>query len=125
MTPETVYLDADGCTVTSARIVINGQTFATRNVGSVRVEDLRMPTWSIALAAVGGFFLVSGIKSDAWGVIIFGAILAAWGAKRANDGRGQRIMMMAGAGEVAAIASTDKALIDRIHSAIAQAISAR
>lgn len=125
MSEEHIYLETEGCTVTSARIVIDGQTFATRNVGSVRVDNLTIPTWAVLLAAVGAAFMYSGLKSGSWAVITVGAVLVTWGAKRINDGRGQRLMMMAGAGEVAALTSRDKAKISQIHTAIAQAISSR
>lgn len=37
---EITYMNAPGATVTSTRIAIGAQTFATRNVGSVAIQAL-------------------------------------------------------------------------------------
>jgi hypothetical protein len=122
---EQTYLDIPGCTVTSARIVIDGQTYATRNVGSVRVEELSTSKMAVAMALIGAAIAVSSLPAGAYGTTVIGVLLAAGGIKVARDSSGQRIMIMAGAGEAAALKSRDKALIAQIHAAIVQAISVR
>ncbi len=76
---ETTYLDVPGATVTSSRIVIGEHTFATRNVGSVRVQEVDKPKWPIYIGLIGGAMLISSISGgfSASGVMGFVMVAAA------------------------------------------------
>lgn len=56
---EITYLNAPGATVTSTRIAIGAQTFATRNVGSVAIETAKKPSWPLWVGIIGAFMVVS------------------------------------------------------------------
>lgn len=117
---ETIYLQAPAVTVTSARIAVNGQTFATRNVGSVKMQDVRRPVWPFLVLLVGLAMLVN---SDAW---VYGAIVAIAGAVAVwkNPAR-RRLVLLTGGGEVSAYESADTKFVNALHNAIVNAISAR
>lgn len=117
---EQTFLQDQTATVTSSRIVINGQTFATRNVGSVSMrtkEPSRLG--SILLGVIAGGCAVGGAVGGALAFAI-GAVIW-WMANNAE----YTLVMMAGGGEVAALKSKDHAVISKLHDAVAQAIAVR
>lgn len=116
---EVTYLQAAGTLVTSSRIEIDGQTFAVRNVGSVKVQH-KPRKW------IGGAFVVLlgiGTLMSAVPVGLAFLALGAWllynGAPRAE------LVLVAGGGEVTAVSSRDAARVEALRAAVAQAISAR
>lgn len=118
---EVTYLQAGDVSVTSARIQIGSQTFATRNVGSVRIDHKGRAFWPLLLVMLG-VFLMFGAESRVFGFLLAAIVLALWwwGSKPKAT-----LVLLAGGGEVKALTSTDKAAIDQLHAAVVQAISAR
>lgn len=116
---EIEYFRGNGTLVTSTRIEINGQTFAVRNVGSVKVTAPGEPLLA-ALILIGCF--IAALFTGQWGYWV-ACVLAAgwiWETKRTR-----RLVLVAGGSEVMALSSRDAKGIESLRAAIAQAISTR
>ena len=122
---EITYLDAKGAIVTSTRITIGGKTYATRNVGSVGITERPKPRWPFWFVLLGLLILVGSLGSRSGGAGFIGFVISAMGAVGYFTPRKLALTLMAGAGEVVALESTDKAGIQALHDAIVQAISGR
>jgi hypothetical protein len=115
---ETTFLAAGSTVVTSTRIEIDGQTFAVRNIGSVKVEGGGRP-W---LGVLFGIFGV-GVMRD---LPIFGVcllVIAAYAMWQKFALR--KLVLVSGGGETVALKSTNAAAVEALRAAIAQAIAAR
>jgi hypothetical protein len=117
---EVKFLDEPGVLVTSTRVDIGGQTFATRNIGSVRMSAAGShPIVGAVLLAGGVVALVVGANAF-FGVGIAG--LGAWLLWEAAQKRS--LVLVTGGGEVSALKGR-KAHIERVRAAVANAIAAR
>ena len=115
---ETTYLSAGKTLVTTSRIEIDGQTFAVRNVGSVKVIGGGRP-WMGAIVAIIG---AASMTTNAF----FGGAMLLLGAYLMWQKIAQReLVLITGGGETTAMKSTNGAAVEALRSAIAQAISAR
>lgn len=117
---EVEYLRDGSTIVTSTRIEIDGQTFAVRNVGSVKVKQPNRPWGGIllALVAVG---MIGTQDSRPLGFVFLA--LAAWWAWQTLKRRS--LVLVTGGGEVVALKSSDPAAVEKLREAIARAISTR
>lgn len=116
---ETIFLTNRNVMVSSSRIEINGHTFATRNVGSVKLEGKGVSVVAIVLALFG-FLMMFGATP------VFGACLLAGGGAWAWQSATRRTLkLMAGGGEVVALQTSDRKWAESVRSAIANAIAAR
>lgn len=116
---EKVFFQNGKVLVSSSRVEINGQTFATRNIGSVKVTAPGVSILAIALVIVG---LLIAINSSAMGGLISMAIGAFW----VHDTWSRReLKLVAGGGEVLALKSKNAKLVEQVRAAIADAISIR
>lgn len=119
---ETTYLNDNGVVVTSTRIELDGQTFAVRNIGSVKVTKPGIPWLAAFLGLLGMSMAISGTD----GARIFGLMLlggaAFWVYQQV---RMRRLVLVSGGGETIALKSTNGAHMEKIRAAVAQAISAR
>lgn len=115
---EKTYLSEGTNLVTSTRIQIGGQTFALRNVGSVRV-DQRRRKWPPFLLM---FFALPAFAYAWWAAVavIGGALGLLWLAFAQRQ-----LVLVTGGGESIALVSTKPAALERLRAAIAQAISVR
>jgi hypothetical protein len=106
--------------VAQSDLVIEGNTYATRNVGSVRMVTVPAKrALGIAMAVIGAFFMFSTAP-------VFGLMLAVAGAIIAMVARARaKLLLMAGGGESVAIESTETKFVSQLHAAIVEAISAR
>jgi hypothetical protein len=119
MAEEQVFLRDGSMLVSSSRIEINGQTFATRNVGSVKVDSQGPSVLAILIAIIGA-------GACAGGSYVFGLCALAVGVIWAYTTMTKRkLKIVAGGGEVLALESTNGALVERLRSAIAEAIAVR
>lgn len=118
---EIEYLKRGTLLVTSTRVEIEGQTFAVRNVGSVKITRPGRPWFSGFFAFV---LIMAGLvrPADTWFALLLGLGLAAYVVQQL---RVKNLVLVSGGGEVVALASKDGAQIEALRSAIAQAISAR
>lgn len=117
---ETTYLSEGGMLITSTRIELAGNTYAVRNVGSVRVTRPSWPWFAALLALAGLFMALNGAAREVGLLLLMGA--AVWIYQQV---RMRRLVVMVGGSETVALQSTNGARIERIRSAVAQAISVR
>jgi hypothetical protein len=118
---EVEYIRNGKTLVTSTRIEIDGQTFAVRNVGSVKVVKPRAPLISGIIAAA---LVLAGLTNFAamWFALLLGAGLAAYAFQQA---RTRSLVLVSGGGEVVALRSTNGGTVEKLRDAIAKAIAGR
>jgi len=117
----TFFSDA-GITITQARIVVPGQTYAMSGVTSVatyRKDPSR--TGPIVLGILGVLSLIGGAKTILGALIFLGLAVAWWMALKPTF----IVKLTSAAGEREAFTSKDESLVDRLVSAINEAIIAR
>lgn len=122
---EVTYLRERDILVTSTRVELAGQTFAVRNIGSVKVTHKGAGLGSILTILIGLSVLSAGYHSGA-GAVIIGVLLtgagAAWLWQRMTE---RTLVLVTGGGEVAAYKSRNRRDIEAIRVAVATAISTR
>lgn len=118
-TEEKIFLNEPYASVTSAKIVIAGSTYATRNVGSVRLETIGRPTWPFVIMAMAIFPLPSGAYDWALIIALVGGVLAYVKGPKA------KLHLVSGGGEQLAIEDSNFAMVQTIHNAVVEAISTR
>ncbi|MBA4341172.1 MAG: hypothetical protein C0423_03345 [Methylibium sp.] len=118
---EIEYLRDGNTLVTSTRIEINGQTYAVRNVGSVKVETNGKPWFAVLLALVGAMMAAGGDPTLVPGLLL----LAGSGAWIWQKVRMRTLIIVSGGGETTALKSTNSGQVEAVRAAIAKAISAR
>lgn len=106
--------------ITNSRIEINGQTFAVRNVGSVKIEVAGRP-FLAGFCAVFGLAMAASASTRTAGVLI--ALVA--GAVMVLRMLTRQLILVSGGGQTLALKSTNGELIERTRKAVVQAISAR
>lgn len=117
---EKVFLQIGADSVTTSKIVINGNTYATRNVGSVRMETKPGHKMAGILTLVIGLFMAAGtVPLFGLTLIVAGAIIIFVSRERA------RLLLMAGGGESLAVESPNMDYVKKLHAAIVEAISSR
>lgn len=117
---ETEFLRDGPTLVTNTRIELEGQTFAVRNIGSVKVTKPARPFLGGLICAVG---IVVMVDEQTRGVGVLIAIAAAVWIRQQIKTR--RLVFISGGGEVVGLKSTDGERVERIRAAISQAIAAR
>ncbi len=115
---EKVFFEGRGTSVTSSKIVIEGNTYATRNVGSVRTMTVDAPFWPWVVMFIGASVTISSVMM---GLIIMAAAGLAIYANKEQT----KLLLMAGGGESVAIQTKDAKFVKELHAAIVEAISAR
>ncbi len=122
---ETTFLNEAGVLVTSTRIEVGGQTFATRNVGSVKVEKRGRPVLAGVVAFVGLSVSIPAKFSPAepmglfgWGLMLLAAYMLWERFSKAS------LVLVSGGGETTALRASN-ATIERVRVAVANAIAAR
>lgn len=116
---EVEYLRAGTTLVTSTRIEIDGQTFAVRNVGSVKVDRPGKPWVASFMCLV---FVVSAVQSGQWFFWLLVAAAGYWIWQQINT---RSLVLVTGGGEVVALKSTKTGPVEQLREAIAKAISSR
>ena len=116
---EKVFFDEANVRVTNARFVNDGQTYAMSNVTSVKAfEDEPKRVWAIVLLVLGVMF---AITVPYFGVpVALVALFILWRQKTSYH-----VMLATSGGEVSALSSDDRGYVERVVSAINQAIIAR
>lgn len=120
MADEQTFFQSDAATITSSRIVIGTQTFATRNVGSVSVQ--KVPRKSLGYFAFGLVALAGLLSGQLAIALICGGISVLLFCINQPS---YNLVVMAGGGEAVALTSKDQQQILLLHAAISQAISVR
>ena len=127
MTEEAALLHENGVTVTTARLIAGEQTFALRNISSVKLQRAGSLKWAIVWLAFAALMLAgqlagSGLTAGgAVPVIMFGALGAGlyWRASARS------IVVATNAGDQVAYTTRDAAHATRIMGALNDAIAQR
>ncbi len=133
MAEETVFLSEGGMFVSISRVSLGGTTYATANITSVskRVRPARRGCATIlvvlgtlmALASLDA--LTSNISSGLGALLISGIILGLGVLWYRSLKPTYLLVFASSSGETEAMSSQDEALIDRVVSAVNEAIVAR
>ena len=117
--PETVFLDSGGITVTNTRFVVPGQTYAMAGITSIRYFE-KPQSWIVgsicgALAAwwfsIGDYMLPLAIVFAGFSPLAF------WSGRRRYD-----VILSTASGEVRAFSSHDRDTVRDTVQALNQAI---
>ena len=124
MAEEVTFYQQGNATVTSARVILNGTTYALRNVTSVQMRS-RGPKllWPIIIAAITGLVAVSTLVNGNFQVFAVSGAICAFFVWIIVSAKTNYVVAMATAGgEVDALSSTDKSSIEAIVAAINNAM---
>jgi hypothetical protein len=116
---EQKFMDEKGVTVTNARVIVPGQTFAMSGVTSVKVAQEKPKRTGPVILIVLGIFLCFGYLI---GGIILLSIGVAWFIMQKTQ---YYVGLQTSSGEAKAFISTDRMWIEKIVNAINEAIIAR
>ena len=134
MSNERVVYDQHGVTITTHRIVIRGQTYATANVTSVRADHQNQSTtmaWLFGSAGmIAAFFsVVVAISSGVTPKSLIGTVacvaipaLLAWVTYRS---RTSKLILVSASQEAVAIQDRSADFINDLSNAVGQAIALR
>lgn len=117
---EKTYFDEGGVLVTQSRFVVQGDTYAMRNVTAVKMKRIEaskgMP---IAMIVIGLFAILS---LTTWGVVV-GLVVGGLGLGILMDAKDAHVVMLSTSGsDLEAIKSPNKGRIQRVVAALNQAI---
>lgn len=115
---EQVFLKEAGWLVTSARIEIDGQTFAVRNVGSVKVDTAGRPWAAFVLGVLGAAAMTANPFFGVPMLLLAGYLF--W-----QNVSERSLVLVTGGGEQVALKSRNGAVVERLRAAVADAIAAR
>lgn len=113
---ETVVFDENNVKVTNTRFIVDGQTYAMNGVTSVKRFEKKPPrivpilVALIGLGAMAGSFLI--------GVIIVAAAVGIWKIQKAQ----YSVLLSTSSGDAQALTSPDRVYIERVISALNDAI---
>jgi hypothetical protein len=117
---ETVFFNQGGVSVSNARFIVHGQTYAMNGVTSVK-QGVKHPSRGapVVLGIVGLLLLLGGsTTSVVWAVIIL-AIAALWWVKQKSE---WIVVLNSSSGEAQALRSQDRSYIDGVIGALNQSI---
>jgi len=114
---EMSYLQEPGFTITSSRVDIAGQSFATRHIGSVKVVAPRRSQIGMSVALVGLVALFLGAEGLGLCLAIGGGV---WALISFNV---RKLRLVADGGAMLTLESSDVAMVERVRSAIAKAMA--
>jgi hypothetical protein len=114
---EMSYLQEPGFTVTSSRVDIAGQSFATRHIGSVKVVAPRRSLVGMSVAVVGLVALLLGAEGLGLCLAIGGSL---WALISFNV---RKLSLVADGGATLTLESSDVAMVERVRSAITKAMA--
>ena len=120
---EKTFFNADGISVTNARVVIGGQTYAMSGITSVRsIEEKPSRKGPIILGIIGIIFMLIGEAATIVIGLIGIALAVFWFVSIKPT---YHIGLVSASGESKALNSKDQAYISKIVNAINEAIIAR
>ncbi len=121
MAEERTILQRDNVTVTSARVVLGGQTFALSGITSVRAAVIE-PKWGgVVLAVLAGvmFIMIGGAA-----VFLGIASLALAAVMAAGKKPMHRVVLVTSAGEQTGLETVDRAEVAEVVKTVSDAIVA-
>ena len=126
---EKIYLESGGATITSTRAIISGKTYTMSHITSVQAAKIPSSQMWPGLLVIGGFVLLAGgfLDTSAYGgclatggiLVVVGVIWAAYNKDK------YAVRIGSSSGETDALVSTDQKRIQKIVSALQQAITER
>jgi hypothetical protein len=125
---EQVIGQGAGWKVTTTRVDIDGQTFATRNIGSVKVTGDGFPFGGFLLAGVACLVLITVLNAPtpqpglATTCLLLGALGVYMIARKSGT---KKLILVTGGGEVVALRSQSASAVEQLRDAVAQAIAQR
>lgn len=116
---EKMFFDQNGVSVSNARFIVQGQTYAMNGVTSVK-QAAKHPSrlGPIILGIVGLIALFNGSSGVLWGVAIL-AVAVFWWVKQKSE---WSVVLNSSSGETQALTSTDRPYIDGVINALNQSI---
>jgi hypothetical protein len=127
MNTENVLFKRGDVTVTNSRFIVGSQTYAIRNITSVKVEKLdsneQQPGLWIFLGVIGVLF---GAFDKSWTIVLGGLAVAAFGAYSTLNRKKMiySVVLTTASGEVKACTSEDGKHIGSIVKGLNDAIAA-
>ncbi len=123
---EHAFLQEPGILVSTTRIELAGQTFAMRNVGSVKVVNPGVSALAVFIVIVAFLFGVGQFVAAQVGGGVVALALAALAVYWVYRGTAHRKrVLIAGGGEVIALQTHDVQFVERVRRAVADAIATR
>ncbi|MFA5925066.1 MAG: DUF6232 family protein [Methylococcaceae bacterium] len=120
---EQTFLENRGVTVTSARFITGGQTFALNNITSVKQGIIDFDWKGPLILIVIGMFLLAG---ETVGTVASGILLAGGGVFWWIKGKADYLVILhTSAGEQTALKDTDKDFIAKVIGALNDAIASK
>ncbi len=125
MSDEKVFFKQSGITITNARFIVDSQTFAIRNITSVKAERVKQDNAGLGwMVGIGMLLVLIGLGGSGAGFIIFGVLLAGLGFVLIWKQKDLYAVSLAtSAGEVKAYKCEDKQLISGIVAGLNDAIT--
>jgi len=116
---EKVFFDNNGVSVSNARFIVHGQTYAMNGVTSVK-QAVRRPSrlGPVVLGVVGPIALFNGSSGVVWGLVLL-AIAALWAVVQKPT---WIVVLNSSSGEAQALTSADRSYIDGVINALNQSI---
>lgn len=116
---EKIFFEQNGVSVSNARFIVHGQTYAMNGVTSVK-QGVNNPSrlGPIILGIVGAGAIFSGSNGIIWGGILL-ALAAFWWVKQKPE---WVVVLNSSSGEAQALKSKDKVYIDEIINSLNQSI---
>jgi hypothetical protein len=116
-TGETIFFQHGNVTVTNSRFIVPGQTYAMRNVTSIKHTE-KAPSRALGvIIAIAGLLL---LFAKVW---VFGLVLIALGVFLAWNAKGEYdVLLHTSSGEVRAFRSANRDLVTQIVAALNQAV---
>lgn len=127
MNAETAVLEENGVKVTTARLIAGGQTFALRNITSVRAVPAGSKVWPIVWLLLAAGALAGGIGGGqgADGAVLLAIVLGSLGALQWWKNSAQRIVINTSGKDAVAYTTRNKAHAQRVLQALNDAIAQR
>lgn len=116
---ETIFYQDEKVTVSQSRFIANGKTYAMRNISSVSIFTIeKSKVLYYVLMAIGIFIMLNSNSINLGGLIIVG--VSVWLIYRTKNP--YSVQISSNSGESKAITSEDKEYIQKIVSAVNEAI---
>ena len=124
---EVIVFDGNGVKITTARVVAGNETYALRNITSVRLERGGSWTWPIILIVIGAPMLLSAFGGGEviGGLLVVGLMLTAAGLWQGRKALGTNIVIHCSGADRVAYRTGSAAAANRILQALNDAIAKR
>ena len=116
---EKIFFDGNGVSVSNARFIVHGQTYAMNGVTSVK-QAVRYPSrlGPVVLGLIGLIALINGGSGIIWGVVLLAATVFWWIKQKPK----WIVVLNSSSGETQALTSEDRSYINGVIEALNQSI---